>query len=79
MDPPNGAGHYERAHEKALLSQCDDAPSKMVAHDDWLPDEYRQPGSECYQQYLFYYDPQDRCSVNRFVWGRAVQAALANF
>lgn len=41
----------------------------LVSHDDWLPDEFAQPSSERYQQYLLYCDPTERFSVVSFVWG----------
>lgn len=38
--------------EQALLSRCGDAVARLVTDDDWLPDEYRQPDTNHYQQYL---------------------------
>lgn len=41
----------------------------LIAHDDWLPDEFAQASAERYQQYLLYCDPLERFSVVSFVWG----------
>ena len=41
----------------------------LVAHDDWLPDEFAQPDPQHYQQHLLHADPQERFSVVSFVWG----------
>ena len=47
---------------KALLSG-------LVAHDDWLPEDFATPDPERYRQYLLYCDPMERFSVVSFVWG----------
>jgi predicted metal-dependent enzyme (double-stranded beta helix superfamily) len=41
----------------------------LVAHDDWLPDDYARPHPQYYQQYLLHCDPAERFSVVSFVWG----------
>lgn len=41
----------------------------LVAHDDWLPDEYAAPDPRCYRQYLLHADPLERLSIVSFVWG----------
>jgi predicted metal-dependent enzyme (double-stranded beta helix superfamily) len=41
----------------------------LVAHDDWLPDEWSQPNPTYYRQYLLHCDPLERFSVISFVWG----------
>ena len=41
----------------------------LVAHDDWLPDEFAVGRTDSYQQYLLYGDPLDRFSLVSFVWG----------
>jgi len=43
--------------------------SKLIAHDDWLPDEFARPHPDYYQQYLLYCDPLERFSIISFVWG----------
>lgn len=47
---------------KALLS-------RLIIHDDWLPEQFSEHNPECYQQYLLYCDPMERFSVVSFVWG----------
>jgi 3-mercaptopropionate dioxygenase len=41
----------------------------LIAHDDWLPDEFAVPSPERYRQYLLHCDPLERFSVVSFVWG----------
>ncbi|MBU3648363.1 MAG: hypothetical protein FGM56_09845, partial [Limnohabitans sp.] len=55
--------------EAAILERGKVLLGELVAHDDWLPDDYAQPNPERYQQYLLYADPEDRFSVVSFVWG----------
>lgn len=55
--------------EHIKVSRSADALRLLVAHDDWLPDDYRQVNPERYQQYLLYCDPQERFCVVSFVWG----------
>jgi predicted metal-dependent enzyme (double-stranded beta helix superfamily) len=42
---------------------------ELVAHDDWLPEEFAQPDPERYRQYLLHCDSAERFSVVSFVWG----------
>lgn len=58
-----------RKDESQLLRTVKAAMTQLVAHDDWLPDEFAQPHPLYYQQYLLYLDPQERYSVVSFVWG----------
>jgi predicted metal-dependent enzyme (double-stranded beta helix superfamily)/rhodanese-related sulfurtransferase len=55
--------------EAAILERGKVLLGELVAHDDWLPDDYAQHNPERYQQYLLYADPEDRFSVVSFVWG----------
>lgn len=41
----------------------------LVAHDDWLPEQFAKPDPQRYRQYLLYCDPLERFSVASFVWG----------
>src|SRR3954454_20154996 len=41
----------------------------LVACDDWLPSEAREPDPASYRQYLLYCDLLERFSVVSFVWG----------
>jgi predicted metal-dependent enzyme (double-stranded beta helix superfamily) len=43
--------------------------ARLVARDDWLPDELAQPHPQYYRQYLLHADPLERFSVVSFVWG----------
>ncbi|WP_110650728.1 cysteine dioxygenase [Salinicola peritrichatus] len=43
--------------------------SRLIEHDDWLPDTFSRPHPEHYQQYLLHCDPLERFSVVSFVWG----------
>lgn len=42
---------------------------ELVAHDDWLPEQFARPDPQFYRQYLLYRDPAARFSVVSFVWG----------
>ena len=55
--------------EGVLLEATCELMKALVAHDDWLPDEFARPHPLHYQQYLLYCDPLDRFSVVSFVWG----------
>ena len=55
--------------EAVILENGKTLLKQLVAHDDWLANEYAQPNPERYQQYLLYADPEDRFSVVSFVWG----------
>jgi predicted metal-dependent enzyme (double-stranded beta helix superfamily) len=56
-------------NEKAILKIGGDLLSRLVAKDDWLPEEFAQPDPQYYQQYLLHCDAQERFSVVSFVWG----------
>ncbi|WP_226016958.1 cysteine dioxygenase [Novosphingobium sp. FKTRR1] len=43
--------------------------ARLVAHDDWLPDQFAVPHPDRYQQYLLHCDSRERFSVVSFVWG----------
>jgi predicted metal-dependent enzyme (double-stranded beta helix superfamily) len=55
--------------EARFLDTARAAMRKLVAVDDWLPDEVAEPHPVYYQQYLLYRDPAERFSVVSFVWG----------
>lgn len=42
---------------------------RLIAVDDWLPNDYARAAPERYQQYPLYVDPRQRFSVVSFVWG----------
>ncbi|PZQ60588.1 MAG: cysteine dioxygenase [Phenylobacterium zucineum] len=41
----------------------------LVAHDDWLPEDFARPDPVRYRQYLLHCDSRQRFSVVSFVWG----------
>ena len=57
------------ASESWTLSRIEPLMRDLLAHDDWLPDEFAQRHPQYYQQYLLYGDPRERFSVVSFVWG----------
>ncbi len=59
----------QRPDESAILADGGALLRRLVAHDDWLPDEYAQPHPERYQQFLLHADSAQRFSVVSFVWG----------
>lgn len=56
-------------NERAILETGAQLLSKLVANDDWLPDEFAQPDPQHYRQFLLYCDPRERFSIVSFVWG----------
>jgi predicted metal-dependent enzyme (double-stranded beta helix superfamily) len=56
------------ANETRWLSEGRELLAELVAQDDWLPEEFAQPGPS-YRQYLLHCDPLERFSVVSFVWG----------
>ncbi|OYU98099.1 MAG: cysteine dioxygenase [Burkholderiales bacterium PBB5] len=59
----------QHSDEAQLLPVVRQALQRLVAHDDWLPDELAQPHPAYYRQYLLHADPLERFSVVSFVWG----------
>lgn len=57
------------AEEATILNRGSALLADLVAHDDWLPDEYAKPDPTRYQQYLLHCDSRERFSVVSFVWG----------
>lgn len=55
--------------EARLLDTGGSYLRELIAHDDWLPEDYARPNPERYQQYLLYADARQRLSVVSFVWG----------
>ena len=55
--------------ETTILATGKTLLAELIAHDDWLAEDYTQPNPERYQQYLLYADPEDRFSVVSFAWG----------
>lgn len=57
------------ADEAALFADLEPLLKDLIRTDGWLPDAYRQPHPQFYQQYLLHADPLERWSVVSFVWG----------
>lgn len=55
--------------EPRVLSEGGALLAALVAHDDWLPEEFAQPDPQYYQQHLLHADAQEHFSVVSFVWG----------
>ena len=55
--------------ESAILAPAHALLGRLVAEDDWLPDDFAIPSAERYRQYLLYCDPLARFCVVSFVWG----------
>lgn len=55
--------------EETILYVGGDLLRQLVAHDDWLPDEFAQPDPQRYRQYLLHADSAQRFSIVSFVWG----------
>lgn len=55
--------------EPRLLEEGGALLARLIAHDDWLPDDLAAPHPQHYRQYLLHADPLGRWSVVSFVWG----------
>jgi 3-mercaptopropionate dioxygenase len=55
--------------EERIFSEGRALLSELIAHDDWLPDQFAEAHPERYRQYLLHCDPFERFSVLSFVWG----------
>lgn len=56
------------ADEARMLDEGEMLLRELIAHDDWLPEEFARPSPEGYRQYLLHCDPLERFSVMSFVW-----------
>jgi len=55
--------------EPKIVARCRPLLARLIAKDDWLPDEFATPNDDRYQQFLLHCDPRERFSVVSFVWG----------
>ena len=55
--------------ERAILESGGALLSRLIAQDDWLPEEFTRHHPDRYQQYLLHCDSRERFSVVSFVWG----------
>lgn len=56
-------------NEAAQIAAATPLLADLVAHDDWLPEDYAAPHPQYYRQYLLHADPLSRFSIVSFVWG----------
>ncbi|VCU71617.1 Cysteine dioxygenase type I [Pigmentiphaga humi] len=57
------------AEPQRILDESAALMGRLVAADDWLPEEMAAPHPDFYRQYLLYGDPLERFSLVSFVWG----------
>jgi len=67
----------EGAEERRFLTEGAELLRRLVARDDWLPEEYAAPGPS-YRQYLLHCDPAERFCVVSFVWGPGQRTPVHN-
>jgi predicted metal-dependent enzyme (double-stranded beta helix superfamily) len=56
------------ADEAKMLDEGERLLRTLIAHDDWLPEEFARPSNDSYRQYLLYCDPLERFSMMSLVW-----------
>ena len=66
------------SNESTVLDEGEVALKSLIAHDDWLPNEYAKAVAERYQSYALYLDPKARYSVISFVWAPGQGTAVHN-
>jgi predicted metal-dependent enzyme (double-stranded beta helix superfamily) len=52
--------------------------ARLIAVDDWLPEEFTKTHPQYYQQYLLYADPLERFSIVSFVWAPGQKTPVHN-
>jgi predicted metal-dependent enzyme (double-stranded beta helix superfamily) len=55
--------------ETAIVETGGALLARLVARNDWLPEQFARPNPDRYQQYLLHCDARERFSVVSFVWG----------
>ena len=68
----------EYSLESEIISAIKIPLAQLIERDDWLPDAFAKPHPQYYQQYLLYCDPQERFSVQSFVWGPGQSTPIHN-
>ena len=68
----------ENPDEAIIFTKGKHLLEKLIAVDDWLPEEFTHPHPQYYQQYLLYADPMDRFSIVSFVWGPGQKTPIHN-
>ena len=64
--------------ESLLLERARPLLEELIGSDDWLADEFQRTHPDFYQQYLLYCDPDQRFSVQSFVWGPGQSTPIHN-
>ncbi len=64
--------------ESSLLDGIRPLLAKLIESDEWLAAEFQTTHPEFYQQYLLYCDPDQRFSVQSFVWGPGQSTPIHN-
>jgi predicted metal-dependent enzyme (double-stranded beta helix superfamily) len=59
----------DHTSEEAIVPRVKPLLAELIAHDDWLPEQFAASHPIYYQQYLLHCDPLDRFCVVSFVWG----------
>lgn len=67
----------EGAGEQRFLTEGAELLRRLIATDDWLPEDCAAPGPR-YRQYLLHCDPLERFSVVSFVWGPGQRTPVHN-
>lgn len=67
----------EGAGEQRFLTEGAAPLRRLIATDDWLPEDCAVPGPR-YRQYLLHCDPLERFSVVSFVWGPGQRTPVHN-
>ncbi|WP_272872836.1 cysteine dioxygenase family protein [Neoroseomonas alkaliterrae] len=67
----------EGAGEQRFLTEGAALLRRLIATDDWLPEDCAVPGPR-YRQYLLHCDPLERFSVVSFVWGPGQRTPVHN-
>lgn len=67
----------EGATESRWLSEGAALLRRLIASDDWLPEDCARPGPR-YRQYLLHCDPLERFCVVSFVWGPGQKTPVHN-
>jgi predicted metal-dependent enzyme (double-stranded beta helix superfamily) len=69
---------HKNPSEAIIFTKGKKLLEKLIAVDDWLPEEFTKPHPQYYQQYLLYADPLDRFSIVSFVWGPGQKTPIHN-
>ncbi len=68
----------QKPSEEVIFAKGKNLLEKLIAVDDWLPEEFTKPHPQYYQQYLLYADPLERFAIVSFVCGPGQKTPLHN-